>query len=149
MRIHLTFAKCPIFWVSKLQTEIALSTLHAEYVALSQSLHDLLPTKVLAKEVIKNLGFNDSKLRVITQSSVFEDNAGALQVAQSPRLTPTSKFIAVKYHWFRSHIKAISNSSQPIQILKIDGKVNPADIFTKSKSREKEFQALHFLLCGW
>ena len=80
---------------------------------------------------------------------MFENNARALQVAQSPRLTPTSKFIAVKYHWFCSHIKTISNSSRPIQILKIDGKVNPADIFTKSKSCEKEFQALRYLLCGW
>ena len=28
------FANCPLLWVSKLQTEIALSTLHSEYVAL-------------------------------------------------------------------------------------------------------------------
>ena len=41
----ITFADCPILWVSKLQTEIALSTFHAEYVALSQSLRDLLPIK--------------------------------------------------------------------------------------------------------
>ena len=27
------FANCPILWVSKLQTEISLSTLHSEYVA--------------------------------------------------------------------------------------------------------------------
>ena len=31
----LTFARCPILWISKLQTDIALSILHAEYVALS------------------------------------------------------------------------------------------------------------------
>ena len=28
----LTFANCPLLWVSKLQTEIALSTLYPEYV---------------------------------------------------------------------------------------------------------------------
>ena len=32
-----TFANCPLLWVSKLQTEIALSTLHSEYVTLSHS----------------------------------------------------------------------------------------------------------------
>eukprot|EP00957_Ditylum_brightwellii_P200658 15296772-Ditylum_brightwellii.AAC.2 len=31
----LTFTGCLILWVSKLQTEMVLSTLHAEYVALS------------------------------------------------------------------------------------------------------------------
>ena len=32
-----TFANCPLLWVSKIQTEIAISTLHYEYVALSHS----------------------------------------------------------------------------------------------------------------
>eukprot|EP00957_Ditylum_brightwellii_P139014 10595680-Ditylum_brightwellii.AAC.1 len=45
-----TFANCPILWVYKLQTEVALSTLYAEYEALSQSLRDLLPTKDLITE---------------------------------------------------------------------------------------------------
>ena len=34
----LLFDGCPLLWVSKLQTEIALSTMEAEYVALSQSM---------------------------------------------------------------------------------------------------------------
>ena len=41
------FANCPLLWVSKLQTEIALSTLHSEYVALSHSVRALLPLKSL------------------------------------------------------------------------------------------------------
>ena len=57
-----TLAGCPLLWVSKLQTEISLSTLHAEYVALSQSLRDLLPFRRLAKEVIAGLGMNSKKL---------------------------------------------------------------------------------------
>ena len=32
------YAGCPIFWQSKLQTEIALSTAEAEYIASSQAL---------------------------------------------------------------------------------------------------------------
>eukprot|EP00957_Ditylum_brightwellii_P045867 3479421-Ditylum_brightwellii.AAC.1 len=46
----LTFAGRPILWISKLQIEVALSALHAEYVALSQSLRALLPTKDLITE---------------------------------------------------------------------------------------------------
>ena len=41
----LTFSGCPISWVSKMQTEIALSTTEAEYIALSQSVRDLIPIR--------------------------------------------------------------------------------------------------------
>lgn len=34
----LVVAGCPVTWVSKLQTEIALSTMEAEYIALSQAM---------------------------------------------------------------------------------------------------------------
>ena len=35
----------PIHWVSKLQTEIALSTTEAEYIVLSQALRELVPLR--------------------------------------------------------------------------------------------------------
>ena len=84
----LTFAGCPILWVSKLQTEIALSTLHAEYVALSQSLRDLLPVKELVTELLQGMGIDSGKLKFISKCTVFEDNNGAIQVATCPKLTP-------------------------------------------------------------
>ena len=46
------FGYCHILWVSKIQIDIALSTLHSEYVALSRSVRSLLPLKSLIKEVI-------------------------------------------------------------------------------------------------
>jgi hypothetical protein len=33
----------PLLWASKMQTQIALSTMEAEYIALSQAMHDLIP----------------------------------------------------------------------------------------------------------
>ena len=44
-----TFANCPLLWVSKLHTKITLSTLHYEYVALYHSVRALLPLKSLIK----------------------------------------------------------------------------------------------------
>ena len=58
-----TFDNYPLFWVSKTQTEIALSTLHSEYVALSHYVRDLLPLKILIKEVVENLRMNNEKLK--------------------------------------------------------------------------------------
>jgi hypothetical protein len=37
------FCNVPILWVSKMQTQIALSTMEAEYIALFQSMCDLIP----------------------------------------------------------------------------------------------------------
>ena len=53
-----TFSNYPLLWVSKIQTEIALSTLHSEYVSLSHSVRSLLPLKSLIKKVIYNLGID-------------------------------------------------------------------------------------------
>ena len=39
----LMYANCPVLFCSKLQTEIALSTTEAEYIALSQATRELLP----------------------------------------------------------------------------------------------------------
>ncbi len=40
----------PLLWVSKVQSLIALSTMEAEYVALSQAMRDLIPIPELLKE---------------------------------------------------------------------------------------------------
>ncbi len=46
------YAGCPIYWQSKLQTEIALSTAEAEYIVLSQALRETLPMTNLIKETM-------------------------------------------------------------------------------------------------
>ena len=40
MGLVFIFAGCLLLWVSKMQMEIVLSTTEAEYIALSQSMHD-------------------------------------------------------------------------------------------------------------
>ena len=68
-----TIANCPLLWVTKLQSEHALSTLHAEYVALSQSIRDLIPLKELIQEVVDALGL-PSDVKYVSHSTVFEDS---------------------------------------------------------------------------
>jgi hypothetical protein len=45
-------AKCPVLWVSRLQTETAFSTMHAEYIALSTAMRDLLLFKGWPKKFV-------------------------------------------------------------------------------------------------
>ena len=72
-------------------------------MVLSHSVRGLLPFKSLIKEVIDNLGIDCENLKFVSSSTVYEDNNGAIVVATSPRMTPSPKHIAVKYHWFRQH----------------------------------------------
>ena len=81
----LTLGGCPLIWVSKLQTEIALSTTEAEYIALSQSLRDLIPMRRLLQTASEGLNLTVRPTAKL-YSTVFEDNNGALAIAQSPRI---------------------------------------------------------------
>ena len=69
-----TFANCPLLWVSKIQTDIALSNLHSEYVALSHFVRALLPLKILIKEIIDNLGIDCDNLKFVSSFTVYEEN---------------------------------------------------------------------------
>ncbi|MEJ2116200.1 MAG: Ty1/Copia family ribonuclease HI, partial [Gammaproteobacteria bacterium] len=137
----ITYAGCPIRWVSKLQSEIALSMTEAEYIALSQSMRDLIPMKQLLKEVGPLCSL--SEMDIVTHSTVFEDNNGALELATAPKMRPRTKHIAIKYHHFREHVKRGT-----IKIQRVDTKEQLADIFTKPLPRDT-FQYLRKKLCGW
>jgi hypothetical protein len=45
------YSGCPMFWQNKLQTEIALLTAKAEYIALSQALREAILMTNLMKEM--------------------------------------------------------------------------------------------------
>ncbi len=137
----ITFANCPVLWSSKLQTEIALSTTEAEYIAMSQSARDLLPMRDLLHEfaAATKLIVQDT----ITHSTIFEDNSGCVDLANAPKLRPRTKHIGLKYHHFRSHV-----ASGAIKIQWIDTSHQLADIFTKPLPLST-FESLRYMLLGW
>jgi len=132
----ITLAGCPLLWVSRLQTETSVSTMMAEYVALSTAMRDMLPLKRLVKLVAKVITGNDN-VKMVTKSDVFEDNNGALTVATLPRITPQSKFFAVKYHFFKEHVKTDLNPHGEVEIHKIETSKQLADIMTKGLVADK------------
>ena len=85
-------------------------------MALYHSVRALLPLKSLIKEVIDNLGIDIENLKFVSSSTSYEDNNGSIVVATSPRMTPTSQHIAVKYHWFIQHVgKGICDSENRVR----------------------------------
>ena len=129
--------------MSKLQTEIALSTLEAEYIALSQSMRDLLPMRRILKEIGAQLKLDFAQPAMV-HSTIFEDNNGALGLATAPKLTPRTKHIAVKYHWFKSYI----DEAQGFVIKKIGTEEQKADLLTKGLVADT-FERTRKLLMGW
>jgi hypothetical protein len=79
------YAGCPVSWASKLQSQVALSTTEAEYIAISQSLRDVIPIMELLQEIREQ----DSKVlctKPYVYCKVFEDNSGAHKLARLPKL---------------------------------------------------------------
>ena len=128
--------------MSKLQIEIALSTLHSKYVTLSHSVRALIPLRSIIKEVIENLGIDSEKLKFVSRSTIYEENNGSIVLVTSPRTTTTPKHIAIKYHWFRQHV------GKEFVIKKIQSENQKADIFTKGLQGQL-FVRIRTLLCRW
>jgi hypothetical protein len=89
---------------------------------------------------MKLYGVTDSLIK----STVFEDNNGAIATATAVKMTPRTKHIAVKYHFFKSHVDVGTG----ISLSKIDTNLQKADIFTKGLAPQK-FVEIRKLLCGW
>ena len=136
----ISYAGCPIYWRSKLQSEIALSTTEAEYIALSMAMREVLPFLNLMSEIRGFLPVNNEPKFFCT---VWEDNRSCIKVAESPKFTPRTKHIALKYHHFRQFV-----SNGTVIIKPIDTLEQTADVLTKPLDGVK-FAYLRKKLCGW
>ena len=157
----ITYRGSPLLWVSKMQTQVALSTMEAEYVALSQSMRDLIPIRQILQEIMTTVfkvaptityrsfskAFEDVKDRSIPsnieQSTVYEDNHACFKFARMAQLSPRTKHIGIPYHWFRSKVESLD-----IQIASIPTAQQLGDPFTKGLP-QVPFELFHKTLMGW
>jgi hypothetical protein len=143
-----------VVWKSKLQTDVATSTMESKYNALIMSMRDILPLKDLTKAIVISLGLDGigliefkATIREKTHktttfnTTLHEDNNGCMTLAKMEpgRMTPRSKHYGVKYHWFRTKLKLRSKSN---------GSLQKADFLTKAL-RTKVFENNRKLTCGW
>jgi hypothetical protein len=138
----ITYAGCPLLWTSKLQTEIALSSTEAEYIALSQAMREVIPLTELMMEAQKyKIDVKCPKATV--HCRVFEDNTGAIELAKVPKMRPRTKHLNIKYHHFREHVRKGTVSIQAVSTTE-----QIADIFTKPLSPSL-FQQHRKRIVGW
>ncbi len=135
------YAGCPISWASKLQSQVAMSTTEAEYIAMLQALRDLIPIMGLLQEM-RGQDFKVLSTEPYVFCIVFEDNSGALKLTRLPKLHHRIKHINVCYHHFCKHVQ-----KGLIKIFPIYTKDQIADAFTKPLA-QNDFQRHHCLMCG-
>jgi hypothetical protein len=138
----ITYAGCPMHWASKMQTEIALSTTEAEYIALSQAMREVLPIIWLLEEA-RQRGIPVLSVKTKVHCKVFEDNAGAIEIANVPKMRPRTKHLNIKYHHFREEVR-----KGTISIYHARTEDQIADIFTKPLA-ETPFMKHRERIQGW
>ena len=135
----------PIIWKSSLQTRISISTLEAEYTALSSSLKTFMPLKWLIEEIIQHTNADQLKdVRVL--ATVFEDNQSTYCLATNQKLTNRTRYLLTSYHWFWSLVN--DKEGGGFTVVKCPSSEMKADYLTKPQPRAV-FEHNRALVQGW
>jgi hypothetical protein len=122
-------------------TYAAPSTAKAEYIAMSSTLRKVIPLMTLMKGLHTIFPVHINKLSFFYK--VHENNQSTIRMAKSDKFTQQTKHIALKYHYFFSHVKngRIEISYCPTEDQKVDWLTKPlADV---------AFFRLRHMLIGW
>ena len=110
-----------IFYSSKKQDNVTLSSTEAEYVAACTCAVRL----VWMRRLMQKLGFPQNDPTVI-----FDDNTGAIDLAEAPAIGARSKHIDVKYHKIRELIR-----DNIVRLVHCRTENMWADVMTKNTTR--------------
>ena len=123
----------PISWKSQLRKTLAHSSCEAEYMALSE----------LGREIIWLCNFLDEIGVPYHTPQIYCDSSSAINWSEDPIQHQRTKHVEIDYYYIRDIVAA-----QRVHLFKIDGKENPADIFTKNVD-PKTYHFLKPFIMGW
>ncbi len=109
---------------------VATSTLEAEYIALLETVQEVLWFQCLIKEIRINQ-------ETIT---IYINNKGTMDFARNAQFSQRTKHIDIQYHFIREHLESGLIKLEYILMAK-----NIADIFTKSLNKP-QFEKLRRLM---
>ena len=85
-----------ITWSSRKQSSVALSTVEAEYMALSVATQEAIWLRHLQEELgVTNTG----------PTLIYEDNQGAISMAKNPVFHKRTKHVQIRYHFMREAVE--------------------------------------------
>jgi len=119
----------PVFWSSKKQATVALSSTEAEYMALTRATMEAIWLRFLLGEIPD---FLYKKLPSIT---IFADNQECIALAHNPEYHARTKHIDIQHHFVREKVEGgeVSLEYTPTGVM-------VADCLTKALPREKFVQ---------
>jgi hypothetical protein len=107
------------------------------------AMREILPMRALLQEIGTKLGLSFLQTSLV-HSTVFKDNMGCLSLVNVLKILSRNKYLALKYHFFRSQI----SKSKGIVAKYVNTKEQKADIFTKGLP-QAQFKHIWKLLIGW
>lgn len=126
-------ANGPIAWEAKKQRSVALSTMEAEYMALSE----VAKESIYMRRLIKHMGYTD----LVNDATIVHcDNQSAIQLSKNCVFHGKSKHIAIRYHFSRE-----ASDNGEIKIIYLKSEQMKADILTKALSKDKHIHCMDLL----
>ncbi|CAH9133567.1 unnamed protein product [Cuscuta epithymum] len=117
-----TFGGTTISRISQLQKVVALSTTEGEYVAITEASKEMEWLQNLLGELGKEY----------KNGIVYRDSQSVTFLANNSAFHKRTKHIRLKYHYIRHLLEM-----ETLQLVKIRGSENPANMFTKVVTLEK------------
>ncbi|MBP1526266.1 MAG: Ty1/Copia family ribonuclease HI [Spiroplasma ixodetis] len=111
-----------IFWKTQKQNIVTKSSTHAEYVALSSAVSEL----IFIKGILQTFNL------VPDQIQIYEDNISAIEIVKHGNFTKNSEHIEVHYHFVHENYQ-----NGVININYVNSEDNIAHIFTKALGKNK------------
>lgn len=125
---------CLISWFSKKQKTVALSTMEAEYMALSSTVQECIWLKQLIEEIAVD-NYNMVKIHC--------DNMGAIDMSKNYITSQRAKHIDIRHHFIRDCV-----DNKDVEVVYLNTEAMPADALTKQLSKEKHNMCVKFFgLC--
>lgn len=124
------FLNCPISWCSKRQTYVAISTCHAEYMALGTVCRDAIWLRNLVEDLTGNANV----------VNMYCDNTSAIHVAKDNSLNKRTRHTDREFYHVNEQIYKGS-----ISMNWIDTKSQKADILTKALGPAMHNQGMNHL----
>ena len=120
-----------VFWMSKKQNSISLSTVVAEYIAASSCCTQLL----WMQKLLLDYGIRQEHL------TIYCDNTSAINISKNPIQHSRTKHIEIRHHFIWELVK---DGTLTLEFIHIDDQ--KADLFTKPLD-SKQFEFLHQNIC--
>jgi hypothetical protein len=116
------FCSVPIFWKSKAQKAVALSSSEAEYYAMAEAAKEIKFVVMMLKDI---------GIEVDYPIIVNVDNIGAIFMSENASATNRTRHVDARYHYVREFV-----DEGFLKIIFVKSKENKADIFTKNVNGE-------------